>query len=206
MLVSVHLHGPMGKEFGKEWNLAIKTPREALALIDANTGRLFHWMRANLQKYKNYRVFCIFKNGKKEFLTKDTLLSANNIQSVHFAPVVTGSGKWGKIIAGVVLMVASYWLGPMAFQAGLALVMSGGSELLAPKGKTGSTRTSHYFQGATNTVQQGDPVPLIYGRIKTGASPISVRMTVNELSAFTTTQTNQVKGFLHGSSNQPTNY
>ncbi|EYS40564.1 hypothetical protein J970_1794 [Acinetobacter baumannii 26016_4] len=84
--------------------------------------------------------------------------------------------------------------------------MSGGSELLAPKVKTGSTRTSHYFQGATNTVQQGDPVPLIYGRIKTGASPISVRMTVNELSAFTTTQTNQVKGFLHGSSNQPTNY
>lgn len=205
MLVNIKLYGPMGKEFGKEWSLAVTNPREALALIDANVGgKLFAWMRSNLKKYSAYKVLCIFKNGKREYLTQDTLLTANNIAEVRFTPVLQGAGSTGRIIAGVVLMVASIWLGPVAFQMGLALTMSGVSELLAPKPKSGSTRSAKFFQGPTNTVEQGGAVPLIYGRCKVGSLPVSTKLTIGELSVFRD-EHKGIKKFLHGSSNdQPT--
>lgn len=190
----------MGKALGREWKLSISTPREALALIEANTGKVFSWMKNNLEKYSAYKVLAVFKNGKKEYLTQDTLLTAHNVKELRFTPVVQGAGRNGKIIGGIVLMVASIWLGPMAFQAGIALALSGVSELLAPKVKTGSTKTSHYFQGVTNTVAQGDPVPLIYGRCRVGSAPISVRTSVNDLSQYNS-ETNAIKGYSHGSSN-----
>ncbi len=195
----------MGKELGREWKLSISTPREALALIEANTGKVFAWMRNNLKKYSTYKVLAVFKNGQKEYLTQDTLLTAHNVKELRFTPVVEGSGKAGKIIGGVVLMVASIWLGPVAFQAGMALALSGVSELLAPKVKTGSTKTSHYFQGVANTVSQGDPVPLIYGRCRVGSAPISVRTSVNDLSPYNT-KPKGIKDYLHGSSTSPDNY
>lgn len=199
MLVKVYLNGSMGKEFGREWKLAINSPREALALIEANTGRLFGWMRANLQKYSAYKVLCVFKNGKREYLTKDTLLTAHNIKELRFTPVIKGAGAVGRIVAGVVLMVAAVWLGPIAFQAGMALALGGVSELLAPKPKTpkdGDTKTSHYFQGATNTAEQGSPVPLIYGRCKVGSVPASVKLTIGEVATYK--GPSSPKDYLHG--------
>lgn len=201
MLVKIKLYGSMGKEFGSEWNLAVSTPQEALSLIDANVdGRLIQWMRTNLNKYRNYKVLCIFKNGKREYLTKDTLLTARNIVEVRFTPLIQGAGAAGRIIAGVVLMVAAIWLGPVVFQVGLSLTASGVTELLAPKSKTGTTKTSKFFQGATNTVEQGGAVPLIYGRCKVGSLPVSTKLTVGELSVFKD-ENKGFKSFLYGSSN-----
>lgn len=179
MQVTVHLDGAMGKEFGKRWKLFASTPAEVLSLIEANTGRLRNWIRSNVQKYANYRVVAVFKNGKKECLTKDTFFNAHEIESIRFTPLVQGAGKVGMMIAGAVLMVAAIWLGPVSFQLGLSLFMGGVSQLLAPKQKTGSTNTSHYFQGVGKNQMQGDPVPLIYGRCKVGGVAISKRLTVN---------------------------
>lgn len=206
MLVNVRLYGQMGKEFGKEWKLAIRTPREALGLIEANTGRLFNWMRTNIHKYSTYKVLCIFKNGKREYLNQDTFVTAHNIQEVRFTPVIQGAGGGiGKIIAGVALMATSFFgAGPFAFQAGLTLAMGGVTQLLTPKVKTndGSNKSSHYFQGATNTAEQGSVVPLIYGRCKVGSQVVSLKLTVGESAVFVGTNgTNGTKKFLNGSSN-----
>lgn len=179
MQVAVHLDGAMGKEFGKRWKLFASTPAEVLALIEANTGRLRNWIRKNMQKYANYRVVAIFKNGKKECLNKDTFFNAHEIESIRFTPLVQGAGKVGMMVAGAVLMVAAIWLGPVAFQIGLSLFMGGVSQLLAPKQKTGSTNASHYFQGVGKNQMQGNPVPLIYGRCKVEGISISKRLTVN---------------------------
>lgn len=202
MLVNVYLDGALGKEFGKSWKLAIKTPREALSLIQANTGRLMNWLRANSKRFANYKILVTYKNGKREYLTQDTYLTANNIKSVRFTPVIEGAGNVGRIVVGVVLMIASYWLGPYAFQAGLALVMSGVTGLLTPKQKTeaGATNTSHYFQGVGKNQMQGNPVPLIYGRCKVDAQILSTRITVND-DAIVKEPISGTKGFIHGSSN-----
>lgn len=202
MLVNVYLDGALGKEFGKSWKLAIKTPRDALSIIQANTGRLMNWLRANSERFANYKILVTYKNGKREYLTKDTYLTANNIQSVRFTPVIEGSGNVARIVVGVVLMIASYWLGPYAFQAGLALTMNGVTGLLTPKQRTnsGSANTSHYFQGVGKNQTQGNPVPLIYGRCKVDAQILSTRITVNE-AAIMDDATSGSKGHAHGSSN-----
>ncbi|WP_151708798.1 tail assembly protein [Acinetobacter brisouii] len=203
MLVNVYLDGALGKEFGKQWKLAITTPREALSIIQANTGRLMNWLRANAKRFANYKILVTYKNGKREYLGQDTYLTANNIKSVRFTPVIEGSGNVAKIVVGVVLMIASYWLGPYAFQAGLALAMNGVSGLLTPKQKTssGNTNASHYFQGVGKNQMQGNPVPLIYGRCKIDAQTLSTRITVNEDTIVKDDATSGSKGFIHGSSN-----
>lgn len=189
MLVKVYLDGEMGGVFGKTWELNINTPREALQLIQANTGRLFNWIRNNLKKYEYYKVLCVFKNGKKEYLNNDTFLTAHEIKEIRFTPLIAGSGGkkggWLQTIAGAVLVVAGAYFGnPGLIQAGAGLMMGGISALMTRKQKTNqaNTNTSHYFQGVDRTQNQGNPVPLIYGRCKVVGIPISVKMTVDEES------------------------
>lgn len=198
MLVNVYLDGALGKQFGKEWKLEASTPGQVLALIQANTGTLFAWMRTNLEKYATYRVLATFKNGKREYLNKDTVLSAHDITSIRFTPIVKGAGNVGKTIVGVVLIVVGiYFENPYVIQAGVALAFGGISGMLAPKQKTGSQNTSHYFQGVGKNQMQGNPVPLIYGRCKVEGIPVAKKLTVDEQSSFT--QLNGIKGFLNGS-------
>lgn len=183
MLVNVYLDGEMGKEFGNKWELDVSTPQEALQLIQANTGRLYNWMRLNVQKYANYKVLCVFKNGDVEYLNNDTYFMAHNIKEVRFTPVIQGSGAKAQIVVGAVLVVGGIFFGePMAVKAGIGLVLNGVSGLMARKQKANSVNNvnSHYFQGVDSTEHQGNPVPLIYGRCKVVGIPISVKLTVGQ--------------------------
>lgn len=60
---------------------------------------------------------------------------------------------------------------------GTTLVLGGLCQLLSPvptlKGQQSSTTSSDVFAGATNTSQQGMPVPLLYGRLIVGGPIIS---------------------------------
>ena len=201
-LINVRLYGELGKEFGKEWKIACTSPREALAVIQANTQRLMTWLRNNKEKFAHYKILVKYRNGKKEYLTQDTYLTANNIISVSFTPVVSGSGNVAKTVVGVVLMVASYWCGPAApyvFQVGLALTIGGVTGLLAGKQKSGnnsgSSNTSHYFQGVGKNQTQGNPVPLIYGQCKIDPQMLSVAITVdNDALDTSSTSKKSTKG------------
>lgn len=198
MLVNVYLDGALGKQFGKKWQLQAKTPGQVLALIQANTGTLFSWMRANLEKYANYRVLATFKNGNREYLSQDTVISAHDIVSIRFTPVIKGAGNVAKVITGAVLIAVGIYFGnPYVIQAGVALALNGVSGMLAPKQKTGSQNTSHYFQGVGKNQMQGNPVPLIYGRCKVDGIPIAKKLSVDEQSMFK--KTNGIKGYLNGS-------
>lgn len=182
MLVNVRLNGVMGKEFGTTWKLAITTPRQALEIIQANTGRLATWIRANAVKYSAYRILVKFKNGKKEYLDKNTYLSARDIVSVSFTPVIEGAGGKSlsivKVVIGAVMMVASIWLGPAMFAAGFTMAFGGVAELLTKKKQVGSRATSYYFQGVGKNENQGSPVPLIYGRCRVSGHTLSKAITV----------------------------
>lgn len=59
---------------------------------------------------------------------------------------------------------------------GLAMAVSGASSMLSPKEKPKDETKrddSFSFAGPINTNEQGNPVPLIYGRVMTGGNPIS---------------------------------
>lgn len=184
MQVKVILKGEMGKLFGREWDLHVNTPVEALRLIDANVGGLFRWIRNNLNKYSAYKVLCEFPGGRKEFLDSDTLLAAFGAIKITFVPMISGAGAKAKIVLGVVLMIASIWLGPAVFSIGLSLTVGGVTQLLAPKpkaNKAANTESSYYFNGAENVTDQGSPVQLIYGQCLVGSQVVSAGVTTAQL-------------------------
>lgn len=193
MLTNIILDGEMGKQFGRNHRLNIKSPNQALRLINANVGGLTEWIKGNAEKFSIYKVICEYHDGSKEALSDETFHTRRGrIKSIRFTPLVMGAGgKSGgilQVVVGVAMLVIAYMFPPTAAflgPAGMSLVFGGVSSLLAPKPKTDTSSEqekveSHYFSGAENPTDQGQPVPLIYGRVRTGAQAISAGMTIDQ--------------------------
>lgn len=180
----------MGKKFGKEWELEVSSPAEALRVIEANQPGLRAWVVNNIQTYDAYEVTCTYEDGRVEPLSDETYsLERGKLASIRFTPVVSGAGSTAKIIVGAVLIAVGYFVpgpwSPYLYQMGAMLILGGVIEALSPRPKTGDNNAdssnSYYFDGPANTEVQGAPVPLIYGRILVGSHPISAAISVDEV-------------------------
>ncbi len=189
-LTAVTLNGVLGKKFGRKWKVAADTVAEALQIVEANKPGLTAWMRMNVTKFDRYHVKVERHDGSKvEVSEKELNMVSEGLKSITITPVIAGAGAGVRIVVGAVMMVASIWAGPAApylFAMGASLVLGGIVELLSPtpklsNGSQRSDNTSYYFDGPVNTVDQGVPVPLIYGRILAGSQVISARVTIDQL-------------------------
>ena len=180
----------MGKKFGKDWELSVSSPAEALRIIEANKPGLRAWIINNTKEYNAYEVTCTYADGRQEALSDDTYtLERGNLASIRFTPVVTGAGSAAKIIVGAILIAVGYFVPPLApylYPLGASLMLGGIIEALSPRPKTNDfngadSSNSYYFDGPANTEVQGAPVPLIYGRILVGSHPISAAISVDEV-------------------------
>jgi predicted phage tail protein len=87
--------------------------------------------------------------------------------------------------AGIIGGVAAGLIGGL----GASLVLGGIAQLISPtpkfsnmeRGKEASRLESFTFSGITNTVQQGLPVPICYGRVYIGSAVISSGLDVDQL-------------------------
>ena len=73
---------------------------------------------------------------------------------------------------------------PWMVSAGWGMIVGGVIGLLTPVPKTPGSAdngNSYYFNGPVNTVQQGVPVPLIYGRCLVGSQIISAHTSVDQI-------------------------
>lgn len=192
MLTTVILEGAMGRTFGRKWRLAIKSPREALAMIEANRPGLRTWMRAKLQQYTHYKVVCEYQNGRKEALGEQEFRTLQGQPVViRFVPLIQGAKGFTKVLLGAALIAISFIPGlqgisSYVFKFGVSLVIGGVVDMLTPRPKTSDQtprkdKTSYYFDGAVNTTGQGVPVQLIYGRLRVGSHVISAGVSVDQL-------------------------
>ncbi|MEO6825089.1 MAG: hypothetical protein ABI167_10285 [Nitrosospira sp.] len=192
ILTTVTLYGPLGKEFGRDWELAVSSPREAMRLIEANKPGFMGWIRNNLDKYDRYKVIVDYYDGRVEHLDENELTHKRSVRRIRFVPIVTGAGGGiGKIILGALLIAISFTpfglpAAPFLQGAGLSLMLGGITELLSPRPKKVDQNvrqdgTSYFFDGPVNTTTQGVPVPLIYGRCLVGSQAISTKVTVDQL-------------------------
>jgi predicted phage tail protein len=145
---------------------------------------------------------------------------------IKIVPIVAGAGGAGRILAGIALIAASIFLpGSTPFlvklmagvqSLGVSLVLGGISQLLFSPPKVSqpneaSEDTPNYsFNGAVNTLAQGQCVPVLYGRLIVGGATVSFGIHlegVNEvyqpefdpaLIAPMRTFTNQVNNALFG--------
>jgi len=108
--------------------------------------------------------------------------------AIAFAPI--GVGFLG---AGMALGGSTFTLGALASTIiggiGASLVLGGVAQMLSPaptfsgfeRGKEAARLESFNFSGITNTVQQGMPVPICYGRCFIGSAVISSGLDVDQL-------------------------
>jgi predicted phage tail protein len=92
-------------------------------------------------------------------------------------------------MAGAAAAAGTTVTGILAFQGaaylGMGLLLGGASMLLAPDtpdGTTASKAENYLFSGPVNTVKQGEPIPLVYGRMITGSKTIMGSLFTNSSS------------------------
>ena len=167
----------MGKRFGREFELDVQTPAEAIRALSAQVKGFRAYLHAHTQD-----AFKIFVGGRNSSEELDFPCSDKEV--IRIAPVVQGAGAVGRTVLGVVLLIVAYFVPPLApylVPMGASLILGGIAQLLAPTPKTDSgmdseaveNRPSYNFNGPVNTTAQGHPVPLAYGKVICGSAVIS---------------------------------
>ena len=172
-LTTIKLGGVLGKKYGKTFKMAARTPSEAIQMLAAT----FKTFMEDLGKY-NYRVVL-----NKDTLDEDSIKAGLNItgKCIRFIPKFVGSGNYGRIVAGVVLVLIGTFVvrNPALVQAGYGLIIGGviglmfGTNPSSNNDSEDSNKTSYLFGGTVNTTGQGNPVPILYGRRLVGSQVIS---------------------------------
>lgn len=173
----IHLHGALGKRFGRVHLLDVATAGEA--------GRALAAVLPGFRDFAVGKWFRVVRGDRRTGLTlgEDDLAFELGSADLHIVPVLAGRGGrggLGKIIAGVFLIGAAFFfpgtiaaigtstgLGITAGQVaglGVALALSGLGQMLAPKPKSTKDQSSYLFEGGANVTTEGGPVPLVYGR------------------------------------------
>ncbi|MDR9847011.1 tail assembly protein [Herbaspirillum huttiense] len=191
MLTTVILEGPMGKAFGRKWELVAASPADALRMINANKPGLFAWIKNHLNRFANYKVICEYANGRKEAIDTDGLHLRGQLAKIRFVPLVAGASAQVRFVVGAVMAVVGYYFGWTGIGAwvgnmGVAMMIGATVEMLTGRPKTDTNenknKTSYVFDGPTNTERQGVPVPVIIGRnVLVGSHPISASVSVDQL-------------------------
>lgn len=200
-MVTIRLLGEAGRRFGRRFQLAVKTPAEALRALCVQIPALRQYLLDSGEKGVAWRVVTEHADG----LDEEQLLWPMSKLMV-LAPIPTGRGGVGKIVAGVALVAVSFLLpgaqlglfglgqiGLTAFATpvaslGLGLIFSGVADLLTPtpklpsvKGGFGGSRTgrdeteqenSFTFDKSNANTVQGEVVPVLYGERIIGGLPI----------------------------------
>jgi predicted phage tail protein len=199
-MVTIRLLGEVGRKFGRRFQLAVKTPAEALRALCVQIPELRQYLLESGEKGINWRVVTDHAMGLEE----EQLLWPMSKRMV-LAPIPAGRGGVGRIIAGVALIAFAivtagaglFGLG-LGFGAstayaiggvGLSLIFSGVAQLLTPTPKmpnvggsvgggptSGRSREeqlkSFTFDKSNANSLQGEVVPVLYGERIIGTLPV----------------------------------
>ena len=189
---TVRLYGVLGSRFGRTFRLALdsNTPAEAIAALSAQLKGFREFLLGAKDRGLGFAVFV----GKRN-LKEDELTSPSGADDIRIAPILLGSKNGGvfNIILGAILIVVGsigqytpwgqayggqIW-GPYLSSWGTSMLIGGVIQLLSPPPKApkntdrAGNQPSYVFNGAINTQAQGNPVPVLYGRMIVGSAVIS---------------------------------
>jgi predicted phage tail protein len=180
-MLTVRFYGELRRTFGHEWQLAVRSPREALHALMVQLPGLRAWFR-------EHASHSFLVRGDYQDYDESDLHYPLSKGLLKVVPLVQGAGAFGKILAGVAIVAIGVFA-PYASAAlismGASLALSGLAQLLAPRPAATATpekaenQPSLAFDGAVNTMGQGGPVPLGYGRMLIGSAIVSVGFSTN---------------------------
>ena len=196
MLRKIKLYGHLREHTGlKEVQAYVDNVREAVSFLICNWPKLESQIVQN-----NYHVLL-----DEDDVGEEELLHPIGTASISFIPVVEGSGKFGKILAGAALIGGAFLFSPLSFAnfgatsvgfgsaAGIAkgfvylggaLVLQGVSDLLTPTPEipeAEQTPESSAFTSPLNVSMPGIAVPLVYGTAICGSIVVNTSVEIGEV-------------------------
>ena len=187
--------GSAGEALGTEWSVNAPTVADAFRIVHANNP-------------KNYRDY-FEQDLEAEFTVKlagesldaaELLLHNLEGEDIVVTPIPKGSkNAVEKILIAIVLIVISIYLSPeflgegefakmlaagfkdFLMMMGTNLALQGIAELMAPDPSNDKDEEGAMFSGPAQTVKHGQPVPICYGKMMVGGSPITFGFGVNKL-------------------------
>ncbi len=194
----VKLHGKLGRFVGKdEWKLNVSSVGEAMHAVNSQSNdsiRKFFLKRENM--YSGYDVLInnVKTNPSENVKFNDLTISRDDIERIDIIPVLEGSGfgSWAGILMGGVGLF--YSNSPSAALTSIMLMVMGVSNLLSeppelpaqkaianPSTDPTKLANSYLFNGPVNTINEGGPVPLGYGRLIIGSQVIMASHSIRKV-------------------------
>lgn len=176
-LRTIKLYGPMRRRFGREYELNVSSPAEAIRALCVQVPGFKQYLADSKAAGLAFAVFI----GKRN-ITQDGLHDPVGSDEIRIAPIIEGSKRGGvlNIILGIVLIVVGVYTANVGLIVnGAVMVIGGVVQMLAPQPKglgakdDPNNQPSYSMNGAVNTQAQGNPVPLPYGRLIVGSALIS---------------------------------
>jgi len=190
MLRKVYLEGEIGEKFGKEFE------------IQANSfGKVIQCLEVNFPEFRNYLIDCAEKGinftcqvADKPIEDERELLLEYEEGDMIITAIPAGSKSgMGKILMAAALIVIGYFTlgtgaviagsggltwgtvaGMAMISMGVSLGMMGLQQIMAPDPSVDNQQDESYlFQGASQNILEGDPVPVLYGKLRVPGRPIS---------------------------------
>ncbi len=195
VMTTIKLSGSLASLFGREHQRLIGPTREAFRALSATIPGFEKFMNTSKARGLTFAVF-VDKNN----VTQDDLDFPNGGRTIRIVPIIMGSKRAGVLqtILGAVLVVVGVqgstigqawgggvW-GPAAWKIGAAMMVGGVVQMLSPQPaglaskQDAANQASYAFGGVTNTVAQGYPVPLLYGKRLIGGAIISAGIYVED--------------------------
>ena len=193
----VYLDGELGEKYGRELTMNVGTVAEVFRCLEAN----YPGVKQYLLDAHERGIGFLCEVAGTQIENEAELIMEFPEGSFYIAPHPVGA-KSGplKIIIGIALVALAFYA-PVLFTQlpgaaggagftltgfagtaqlvvaaiGVNLAMTGLSQILAPDPSTdGPEQDDNYlFQGSGQTILEGDPIPILYGRLRIPGRPIS---------------------------------
>lgn len=198
----VYLEGEIADRFGSEFDMDVSSFGEAMHCFELN----FEGFREYLIECHEKGVGFVCSANGKELESEEELLLQYPKGSLTLQAVPAGSKSgFGKILAAIAIVAVMYFtggfgtvaggwasagtaaggglttLGTLAVGLAVNLALTGLQQLMAPDPSVDVGQDQSYlFQGAGQTILEGDPVPVLYGRLRVPGRPISFEIKNSE--------------------------
>jgi len=203
MLRKIYLEGEIADKFGHEFEMNVSSFKEALQCLDLNCPEFRQYL---IECHEKGIGFTCFVDDEPIDQDKKLLLQYPKGSFTIQAVPAGSKGGIGKIIAAIAIAVLvisnpgnifilegalTTW-GTLAASLAINLAITGIQELMAPDPSVDTQQDESYlFQGSSQTIIEGDPVPVLYGQLRIPGRPISFEIKNAERQFIDYVQTGQ---------------
>ena len=162
-MTEIHLHGILGQKYGKLHKFSIKEPKDVVRALESNYEDFTKDLKKLLTENIIYSIV-----ADDEWIQGHSCSKKDKIKRIDFVPTILGSTP----------VQIFFFVVQVAFAVTSAIysyVQAGKQQYPQIPGASATSSAdarSLSFSNRENITEQGNPVPLVYGRMKIGSSVI----------------------------------